>query len=121
MKHCRLLAITLILVLISSPAMAAMCAAKCAGGELIGAMHAGNPAVAGGGSHHCEQQADPADKHQQHAEHKSCNMAGCHVSASAAFISPAQFVSADFSHGVLAYFAPPAINAELPPPIKPPA
>ncbi|HEX5538265.1 MAG TPA: hypothetical protein VFX01_00625 [Methylophilaceae bacterium] len=124
MKLARLLAIVLILVLSSSPAMAAMCAAKCAGGALMSALHEPDSAAGNTATAHCEHMQDAHDKstqHQQHAAHKSCSMAGCHFSVAVPLLPPAQFAAVQFDNSALPYFGPFAVSAELPPPIKPPA
>lgn len=140
MKYLRTIATFLILVMASSPVLAAVCSISCAAESLAANMSAPANVIASDSStmtadhcHHGVADAgkhesskltsdNPAsDKHQSNAEHKGCTMAGgCHF-AQAAPISPILLLSVNYTSVTLPHFTPISFVADVPPPIKPPA
>ncbi|MDP3004649.1 hypothetical protein [Methylotenera sp.] len=133
MKYLRIIATFLILVMASSPVLAAVCSISCAGSfntvdfilndvssdsSAMTADHC-HHGVADAGKHESSKQA--SDKHQSNAEHKGCTMAGgCHF-AQAAPASPILLLFVNYTSVTLPHFTPIALAADVPPPIKPPA
>ncbi|MDO9365820.1 MAG: hypothetical protein Q7T58_05720 [Methylotenera sp.] len=110
MKHLRTIVAFLILVMASSPVLAAVCSISCAAESLAANISASvdfitsdpsamtadhcHHGVADAGKHESSKQTsdNPAsDKSQSNAEHKSCTMAGgCHFSQAASNILEAE-------------------------------
>jgi len=135
MKYVRTIATFLILVMVSSPVLAAICSISCAAGSLAASVTSPVDSIAGDLSavtaDHChhgvadsskhESSKQAPSKHQPNTEHKGCTMAGgCHF-AQAAVASPVQLLSVNYTSVTYPHFTLSALCAELPPPIKPPA
>ncbi|MDP2379135.1 MAG: hypothetical protein Q8M35_01395 [Pseudohongiella sp.] len=138
MKYLRTIATFLILVMASSPVLAAVCSISCAAeSNTVGfiandvssnlstmtADHCQHGVAAAGKHESSKQTSDKQayDKHQSNAEHKGCTMAGgCHF-AQAAPVSPILLLSVNYTSVTLPHFTPTALAADVPPPIKPPA
>jgi hypothetical protein len=115
MKFSRILALALILVLASSQALAAACSTSCQMSNI--GIQATSVEIAD--SDHCHHQKPAQDQHQE--QHKTCAMAGCHVSQAAPLGLLATYSTPHFSNTTLPHFVPLAVSADLSPPIKPPA
>ncbi len=140
MKCLRTIASFLILVMASSPVLAAVCSISCAAGSVVLGISASvnvipsdtsaitadhcQHGMASDGKHQSSQPTSDkqaSDKHQSNAEHKGCTMAGgCHF-AQATLASPILLLSANYNSVALPPFTPFALAADIPPPIKPPA
>lgn len=110
MKLTRLLAFALMLLIATTPAVAAVCALQCAGEEVQAAM------MDMPGCHEHEQNTDQSDQ-----QHKHCNMAGCHFSPVALPDMKSQHDFLFPAESSFLRYHPSAFSAELAPPIKPPA
>jgi len=123
MKFARIIAATLILTLVSAPALAAVCAISCAVGGTTYSITSAHHTASAMAMEHCNMSQsgkNDADKHQPD-EHKGCIMADCNFSVVASLPSFGQLQSIDFDSTTLPGFDPSAVFADLPPPIKPPA
>ena len=121
-----MIAVVLILVMTSAPALASVCAMSCAAGEAMATSASVDKHDFAMVSDHCRQMAVEASKnksghHAQAAAHKSCAMMGCNFSQAAPLTALAQVSILDFVSAPVWDFNPPAFSAELSPPIKPPA
>lgn len=118
MRIFRSIAVILILVLGSSPALAAICATSCASNSMMSSVHSAEMA----GMQNCHEKQVKDTQHKPINEHKSCAMgSGCHVSQ----ITPIQSPTKDFFVAITAIafpsFKPSEKSVELSPPLKPPA
>lgn len=119
MNFRQLLTAILILILASSPAMAAFCAASCAQEqEYAAASTLQNAEIMD--MDHCDHKAMKHTGKEHSKSHANCSMAGCHATPLAYFpVVPTQF------HNLSApehpQFVPTEFSADTPPPIKPPA
>jgi hypothetical protein len=135
MKHLRTIATFLILVMASSPVLAAACSISCVTGSFVPSVSSHVNLIASDSSamtaDHChhgvtdagkhESSKQTSDNHQSNAEHKGCTMAGgCHFTQ-AAPASPILLLSVNYTCVTLPHFTPSALAADVPPPIKPPA
>ena len=119
MKFFRAIAMILILVLASSPALPAICATSCASPSMMTSMHVNDMA----GMKNCHEGSINKDQSKSKAEHKSCAMgASCHFtqvtppmnsSSKPAFVDSA---TVSFPRFVLS-----TKSIDLSPPLKPPA
>lgn len=119
MKFFRAIAMILILVLASSPALAAICATSCATQTMITSMHASDMA----GMKNCHEGSMNKDKSKPSTEHKSCAMgASCHFTQITPPIDTSStFFFVDASTVLFPKFVPSAKSIDLSPPLKPPA
>lgn len=131
MHRLRALAICLILTLIASPAMAAICALQCASGEMAAASQVASQVMDGSmhvamavddGMMHCHDEAASTQGDQNAADnaHATCSMAGCHVAQAASSLQLTLTVF-DYTPILGAGMLASQISADLPPPTKPPA
>lgn len=109
----------LILVLASSPALAAVCATTCASQVLISSLHSDSMA----GMKNCHQSSINKDKSKPSAENKSCTMgAGCHFTQLTSPITSSTKTILVYSTTIsFPKFVPSAKSIDLSPPLKPPA
>lgn len=125
MKPFRAIAMFLILVLASSPALAAICATSCASQTIMSSVHSDDMS----GMKNCHEdsmnknKSTPNSEHKSNNEHKSCAMgAGCHFTQ---LTSPAdlssKYVFADSTTISFPRFTPFEKSIDLSPPLKPPA
>lgn len=124
MKFIRTIAMILVLVLASSPALAAICATSCASQSTISSMNADNMS----GMKHCHEDSVNKDSkrsstEQSNTEHKSCAMgAGCHFTQVTTPIDLlSKHVFADVATISFPRFVSTAKSIDLSPPLKPPA
>jgi len=118
MKLIRIIASFLIMVMASSPALAAACSSSCAYQDAASNM----AAVSDMGTmdmSHCEQHKE--DQNQAPSDTPHSSMAGCHFVVAAQMSSVPSIATPDFSIVVLPRFISTAISADTSPPIKPPA
>ncbi len=119
MKPFRAIAMILILVLASSPALAAICATSCASQSAMASVHSENMS----GMKNCHEGSINKNKSKPSTEHKSCAMgADCHFTQ---VTSPAdlssKYVFADSTSISFPRFVPFEKSIDLSPPLKPPA
>lgn len=122
MKSFRPIAVMLILVLASSPALAAFCAASCASQSAIPSLslHSNNIS----GTQHCHEDSMGTDeKHTSSTEYKSCVMgAACHFAQVISDVdSLSKYVYADTASALFSKLASADKSVDSPPPLKPPA
>lgn len=119
MKFFRLIAVILILVLASSPALAAICATSCASQSVRSSLHVNDIS----GMQHCHEGSMSKDTKKSHTEHKSCAMgAGCHFTQVVfSFDGLSKYIYADSSGASFPKFFPSEKSIDLSPPLKPPA
>ncbi len=119
MKMVRLIAMFLVLVLASSPTLAAICATSCAMQSASAALHADDMSE----MQHCHESSKDKHSKQSSTEHQSCAMgAGCHYTqVISEFDSLSKYVLADLGSASLPKFVPFEKSIDLSPPLKPPA
>jgi hypothetical protein len=119
MKLYRSIVLILILVLASSPALAAVCAISCATESVVLSLHANDMS----GMQHCHEGSMTKDTNKPHSEHKHCAMgAGCHFSQVIfSFDGLSNYIYADLSSASFPKFVPSENSRDLSPPLKPPA
>lgn len=125
MRTIRAIAVFLILVLASSPALAAVCATSCASQTVMSSMHLDDMS----GMKNCHEGVMNKNKskadteHKSNNDHKSCAMgAGCHFTQ----ITPpidgsSRTLFANSSSVLFPKFVPSEKSIYLSPPLKPPA
>lgn len=115
----RAIAIFLILVLASSPALAAICATSCASNTIISSVHSDDMS----GIKNCHEGSMSKNKSTPNAEHKSCAMgAGCHFTQVTPPIDlSSKYVFTDLTSISFPRFVPLEKSIDLSPPLKPPA
>jgi hypothetical protein len=120
MKFARMMAAALILVMATTPALAAACAASCAMRSLsMASADDGSTSMA---ADHCQHAAPEQNQHQPQTDAKGCAMAaGCHYAQAMSITPSAQIFLPDLTSTALPHFSLSATGADLPPPIKPPA
>jgi uncharacterized protein involved in copper resistance len=120
MKFRQFLTAIMILVLASSPAMAAYCTTACMQAQESAAMSTAQDAEMMDMEHCDHQSMQHTEKKNNTSSHDHCSMAGCHATPLAYFpVVPTQFH--DLSALEHLQFVPTAFSADTPPPIKPPA
>lgn len=108
----------LILVLASSPALAAICATSCASHSVMSSIHSDGMA----GMKNCHEGSMSKDKHKSSSEHKTCAMgAGCQFTQVTPIESSAKYVFATSAAILFPSFIPSEKSVDLSPPLKPPA
>lgn len=119
MKLFRTVAVLLILVLASSPALAAICATSCASQSIMSSMHSDDMA----GMKNCHEGSMGKVKHKSSTEHKSCAMgAGCNFTqVTSPIITSQKLVFDDSVRISFPSFVPSEKSVDLSPPLKPPA
>ena len=114
MKYVRTIATFLILVMVSSPVLAAICSISCAAGSLAASVTSPVDYIAGDLSavtaDYCHHGVADSSKHESskqapNTEHKSCTMAGCCHFAQAAVASPVQLLSVNYTSVTHPHFA----------------
>jgi hypothetical protein len=118
MKLVRIIASILIMAMVSSPVLAAVCSSSCVYQEAAFNM-AEVPDMGGMDMSHCEQHKD--DQKQAPSDIPHSSMAGCHFVVAAQMSSVPSIATPDFSIVVPPDFISTAISADTSPPIKPPA
>lgn len=118
MKFSRILAAFLILVLASSSALAAVCAASCASLQMQERVL--ELESSGMDMHDCHQADSTQQQQQPETEHQNCTMAGCHFSQ-VVFDTSFKHQIPELISALQPVFISTAISADQPPPIKPPA
>ena len=119
MKLRQLLTAILILVLATSPAMAAYCTAACAHAQESAAMSTSQDAEMMD-MDHCDHPSMQHTEKKNANSHDQCGMAGCHATPLAYFpaVSPLFHDLSALEH---LQFVPVVFSADTPPPTKPPA
>ena len=122
MKFFRPIAVMLIFVLASSPALAAICATSCATESVMSSLSLHSSDMSG--MQHCHENSTSSDeKHTSNAEHKSCVMgAACHFTQ----VIPdddslSKYVYAEATSAFFSKFVPSDKSIDISPPLKPPA
>lgn len=118
MKFVRIIASILIMVMASSPVLAAACSSSCAYQDVASNMAAVSDMGAMDMSH-CEQHKE--DQNQAPSDTAHSSMAGCHLVVAAQMTSVPSITTPDFRVVVPPRFISTAISADTSPPIKPPA
>jgi uncharacterized protein involved in copper resistance len=119
MRFRQFLTAILILVLSSSPALAAYCTTACMQAEQAASMEVQQD-VAMMDMDHCDHSSMQHSEKKDAKSHDHCSMAGCHAASLALFpVLPTQFHDLSAAHHP--QFVPTAFSADTPPPIKPPA
>lgn len=118
MKSFHTLVVFLILVLATSPALAAICATSCASQSVMTSLGSDNMS----GMKNCHE-SSINHKNKPSAEHKSCAMgAGCHFTqVTPVNDSSMQYVFTELSNISFPRFVPFEKSIDLSPPLKPPA
>ena len=119
MKFIRSIAMMLVLVLASSPALAAICATACAAQSAMSSLQSNDVSE----MQHCHEGSMDAHTNNSDTEHKSCAMgAACHftqvISEADSF---SKYVFADSTSTSFPKFVPFEKSIDLSPPLKPPA
>ncbi len=121
MRFFRHIAAVLILVLVSSPALATICAASCASQSVMSsyAQHASNAS----GKAHCHESPNKQGKNTQNSEHHFCVMGhACNFAQVISGVdSLSKYVYADTNNILFSRLAISDKSVDLPPPLKPPA
>jgi hypothetical protein len=119
MRKFRLVAMVLILVLASSPALAAICATTCASLSAMTALHSNDMTE----MQHCHEGSMGTHTNKPSAEHKSCVMgATCHFAQVISQVdSLSKYVFAGLTRLSFPEFTPFEKSIDLSPPLKPPA
>lgn len=119
MKLFRATAMILILALVSSPVLAAVCATSCVSHAVMSSIQVDDMA----GMKNCHQGSMNKDKDKPSSEHKSCAMsAGCNFTQITPPIDTfSKTVFVDSTSVSFPKFVPSAKSADLSPPLKPPA
>lgn len=121
MKFIRIIAALLIMVMATTPAMAAVCAIQCAdmGADMAAAKVMMDKAMMD--MPDCHEHSPVPDTDQASHNHKSCNMAGCHIVQVTPLLDRDKPVFAVVTDTAFQQADSQAISADLSPPIKPPA
>jgi hypothetical protein len=122
MKFFRPIAVMLIFVLASSPALAAICAASCASQSVMSSLSLHSNDMSG--MQHCHEDSMNTDeKNTSNTEHKSCVMgSACHLTQITSDVdSLSKYVYADTTSATFSKFAPSDKSIDISPPLKPPA
>jgi hypothetical protein len=120
MKLFRSIAMLLIFALVSSPALAAICATSCASQMVMATMHADDMS----GMEHCQHHSNKnkEDQNKSTTEHKSCTMgASCSFTLVTTLDSSLNYSLADLTSSFLPIYIPTDKSVDLSPPLKPPA
>jgi hypothetical protein len=119
MKFFRSIAVMLILVLASTPTLAAICATSCASESAMASLSSGDMSE----MQHCHEDSKDTHSNKPSAEYKSCSMgATCHFTqVISEFDSLSRYVFADLTSKSFPKFVPLEKSIDLSPPLKPPA
>jgi hypothetical protein len=119
MKLFRTISMFLVLVLATSPALAAICAAACASQSVASSSHVSEMS----GMQHCHEDSMPSNQDNPSDTHKTCVMgAGCHFTQVVfPFDGLSKYIVADSSSAAFPKFVPSEKSIDLSPPLKPPA
>ncbi len=120
MKQFRSIGVMLILVLASSPLLAAICAASCASQSATSfSLNATNMDEV----QHCHEGAGSKDENTSNTEHKSCVMgAACHFAQVISDVDPlSKYAYVDTASVLFATLASSDKSVNSAPPVKPPA
>jgi hypothetical protein len=119
MKFFRSIAWVLIFALVTTPALASICATKCASQSVLSAIqpdsHMSNMA-------HCHDSSMKKDQSKSDTEHKSCAMgAGCHYTQVTPVDLSLKYTFNSVTGNYFPRFTPSEKSVDLSPPLKPPA
>jgi C1A family cysteine protease len=121
MKFPRIIAAVLIMIMTSSPVLAADCAVACATGSMMTQKVAANNDSSTMSMSNCHMATHEQNKNKTSGEHKDCAMAGCNLAQT----TPAPYsVRAFFpEQPISSYpsFDQAEASVDLSPPLKPPA
>lgn len=119
MKFFRSIAVMLILVLASTPTLAAICATSCASESAMTSLSSGDMSE----MQHCHEDSKDTHTNKPSTEYKSCSMgATCHFTqVISEFDSLSRYVFADLTSKSFPKFVPLEKSIDLSPPLKPPA
>ena len=119
MKFFRLIAVMLILVLASTPTLAAICATSCASESAMTSLSSSDMSE----MQHCHEDSKGTHTNKPSTEHKSCAMgATCHFTQVISELdSLSRFVFLDLTSESFPKFVPQEKSIDLSPPLKPPA
>lgn len=120
MKFIRIIATLLIMLMATTPAMAAVCAIQCAdrGADMRADMAAAKAMM---DMPDCHGHSPAPDTDNTSHNFKSCNMAGCHIVHVTPLLDRDKPVFAVATETAFPRTDSQAISADLSPPIKPPA
>lgn len=118
MKFLRSIAVMLVFVLASSPALAAICATACASQSAMTSVHANDMSEI----QHCLKGSMDVGTNKPSTEHKSCAMgAACHLTQVISQVdSLSKYVFAGSTSASFPKFVPFDKSIDLSPPLKPP-
>lgn len=121
MKFIRIIAALLIMVMATTPAMAAVCAIQCAdmGAGMAAADVMMNKVMMD--MPDCHEHSSAPDTDKTSHNYKSCNMAGCHIVQMTPLLDRDKPIFAVATDTAFPRADSQAISADLSPPIKPPA
>ncbi len=119
MRFYRAIAMILVLLLASSPTLAAICSTSCDLQSIISSSAVKDMAS----MDHCHDNTTSDDTNQSHLDQINCEMgAGCHFSQVVFPIDGlSKFLFADLTEASLPIFVPSGKSTDLSPPLKPPA
>lgn len=119
MKFFRSIALVLIFALVTTPALASICATKCASQSILSAIQ---PDSHMADMTHCHDSSMKKDQSKTDTEHPSCAMgAGCHYTqVTPADLSLKYTFNTENDHS-FPRFTPSEKSVDLSPPLKPPA
>lgn len=119
MKSFRSIAVMLVLVLASSPALAAICTISCASQSAMTLLQSNDLTE----TQHCHEGSMSKGENTPNSEHKSCVMgAVCHFSQVISEVdSLSKYVFADSTSAFFPKFVPSDKSIDISPPLKPPA
>lgn len=120
MKLKSITAIFMAIMLISSQALAAACSTACVD-VLDQASHSHQTMDQHADADHCDKGSPDSDQDAPSSKSSSCSMAGCHLAQTVAFASETEKPAIQASDSNFPQFISPAVTADQPPPIKPPA
>ncbi len=119
MKFFRSIAVILILVLVSTPTLAAICATACVSQSALASLSSDDTSE----MQHCHENSKDTRTNKPSTEYKSCAMgATCHFTqVISEFDSLSRYVFADLTSTSFPKFVPQEKSVDLSPPLKPPA
>lgn len=119
MKFFRSIAWVLIFALVTTPALASICATKCASQSVLSAIQ---PDSHMSSMAHCHENSMKKDQSKSDTEHKSCAMgAGCHYTQVTPVDLSLKYTFNSVTGNFFPRFTPSEKSVDLSPPLKPPA
>jgi hypothetical protein len=119
MRFFRSITLVLIFALVTTPALASICATKCASQSVFTTMQ---PDHLMSDMTHCHDDSMKKDQSKTDTEHKSCAMgAGCHYTQITPVDLSLKYTFNSVTGNAFPRFTPSEKSVDLSPPLKPPA